>query len=99
MADIVDALNDAHRESPSWRLAPLCHQAATEIARLRALIAERDKALEPFVRAADNFDTFAIKNPEEWFAYGGQVSATENKGAISVGDLRRARKAWGGEDV
>lgn len=57
-----------------------------EIERLRA-------ALRPFAEAADGFDMTRIKNPEEWFAYRGIVSATEAKGAITVGDLRRARAA------
>jgi hypothetical protein len=54
--------------------------------RLRAL-------LEPFGKAADGFDGYNIKNPEEWFAYGGVQGSGETTGAITVGDLRRARAA------
>jgi hypothetical protein len=57
-----------------------------EIERLRAL-------LEPFGKAADGFDGYNIKNPEEWFAYGGVQGSGETTGAITVGDLRRARAA------
>lgn len=58
--------------------------AADEIERLRA-------ALRPFAKAADGFDMQPINNPEEWFAYGGISSRHETVGAITVGDLRRAR--------
>ena len=54
-------------------------------------------ALRPFAEAADGFDAARIRNPEEWFAYRGIVSATEAKGAITVGDLRRARAALDGQ--
>ena len=50
-------------------------------------------ALKPFAKAADGFDTQRIKNPEEWFAYGGVSSNSGTVGAITVGDLRRARAA------
>jgi chromosome segregation ATPase len=60
-----------------------------------AAIADGDKlraALEPFAEAAQNFDDFPIKDAEQWFAYSGTSSQKENgKGAITVGDLRRAR--------
>jgi len=50
------------------------------------------KALEPFAKAADNFDGFKIVNDEEWFAYGGSQSAEKTTGAITVADLRTARR-------
>lgn len=65
-------------------------ESSAEIERLRA-------ALRPFAEAADGFDMTRIKNPEEWFAYRGIVSSTESKGAITVGDLRRARAALDGQ--
>jgi hypothetical protein len=50
------------------------------------------EALEPFAVAAENFESFPIKDAEQWFAYSGTSSQKENgKGAITVGDLRRAR--------
>ncbi len=61
-----------------------------------SLIATNERlraALEPFAKAADGFDTQRIKNPEEWFAYGGVSSNSGTVGAITVGDLRRARAA------
>lgn len=60
---------------------------------------ERDalrEALRPFAKAADNFDSFPINDAEEWFAYRGQSSFNNVVGAITVGDLRRARAALGG---
>jgi hypothetical protein len=48
-------------------------------------------ALEPFAKAAENFDDTIIKNAEEWFVYSGQQSHDETRGTITVGDLRRAR--------
>ncbi len=66
----------------------------------RELVAENERlraVLRPFAEAADGFDMPRIKNPEEWFAYRGIVSATEAKGAITVGDLRRARAALEGK--
>ena len=62
-------------------------------ARVEAL-RERDAALaalKPFAEAAKNFDGMNINNEEEWFAYSGQSRFEGQKGAITVGDLRRAR--------
>jgi len=46
VVELLTALQQAHRESPSWRLYGLCHQAATRIAELEAeverLANERD---------------------------------------------------------
>ncbi len=52
-----------------------------EIAALEARLEALNDALEPFAKAADNFDRMPIKDAENWFAY------------ISVGSLRRARAA------
>jgi hypothetical protein len=49
------------------------------------------EALKPFAKAAENFDDFPIKDAEQWFVYSGQQSHNETRGAITVGDLRRAR--------
>ena len=68
------------------RLRRRVAETDVEIERLRAL-------LEPFGKAADGFDGYNIKNPEEWFAYGGVQGSGETTGAITVGDLRRARAA------
>jgi hypothetical protein len=64
-----------------------CAEAADRIAQLEA-------ALRPFAEAANGFDAQRINNPEEWFAYGGVRGNHETTGAITVGDLRRARAAW-----
>jgi predicted nuclease with TOPRIM domain len=62
------------------------------IDRLTRENAKLREALEPFAKAAENFDDFPIKDAEQWFAYSGTSSQKENgKGAITVGDLRRAR--------
>jgi hypothetical protein len=92
MTDIVERLRDAdttRRIGESYadtheRRQRDRNEAAAEIERLRA-------AMEPFAKAADGFDTQRIKNPEEWFAYGGVSSNSGTVGAITVGDLRRAR--------
>ena len=63
----------------------------TENMRLRA-------ALGPFAKAADGFDMRVVKNPEDWFAYSGITSGIDGTiGAITVGDLRRARAALEGK--
>ncbi len=62
-------------------------------ARLRAREAKLVEALMPFAEAAGNFDKLRITNAEEWFAYGGQSANEGVTGAITVGDLRRARAA------
>lgn len=66
---------------------------AAEITRLRARLAVKDKALEPLTRLPD----FVDRN--KWtddavvhFKNGASVLNT-----VSLGDLRRAREAWGGE--
>jgi len=66
-------------------------QLDIEIACLKAENASLRQALRPFAAAAAGFDSFTINNPEEWFAYGGVRSHDGVEGAISVGDLRRAR--------
>ena len=69
---------------------PMAEEAAT----LRATNERLRAALEPFAKAADGFDSYKnIANPEEWFAYAGVQWAGESHGAITVGDLRRARAA------
>jgi hypothetical protein len=60
---------------------------------MHAEIAKLREALEPFAKAAENFDGMNVKNTEEWFAYAGQASADGHSGSITVGDLRRARAA------
>lgn len=39
MSDLLTELNDARRESPSWRLYGLCHRAASRISELEAEVA------------------------------------------------------------
>jgi hypothetical protein len=72
------------------------------IVHLGKRVTKLSAALEPFAVAADNFDSFPIQDAEQWFAYSGVSSQNDNgKGAITVGDLRRARavlKETGGGD-
>jgi hypothetical protein len=62
------------------------------VAELEARVAELEKALEPFATAAGNFDGLKITNEDEWFAYGGSQSTDKTTGAITVADLRAARR-------
>jgi len=82
VTDIVEVLRQASLNQSDYRW-----EAADEIERLRA-------ALRPFAEAANGFDMQNVKNPEEWFAYGGIREGGQSPvGAITVGDLRRARTA------
>ncbi len=54
-------------------------------------------ALEPFAKSANAFDQLKHFKPEECFVYGGQSRPDGNVGAITVGDLRRARAALEGK--
>ena len=70
----------------------------SEVPTLRAEIKRLRAALEPFAKAADSFDgdKGVIKYPPQ-FAYGGGLGSGETTGAITVGDLRRARVALADE--
>jgi hypothetical protein len=71
-----------------------CYAALTaENERLRAENERMRATLEPFAKAADGFDRSPIKNPEDVFAYAGVRGSDGDVGAITVGDLRRARAA------
>ena len=59
--------------------------------RLKARIEKLEAALRPFAESAKGFDNYNIKNPEGWFCYSGVQGSGETTGAITVGDLRRAR--------
>lgn len=101
-AQVKDRMRQAADEIEKERAAVdghirLIEVLEDEVARLRAeLAAEREKvvklreALAPFAKAAANFETMPVKDPEGWYAYSGESSATGVKGAITVGDLRRA---------
>lgn len=80
----------AKKDAEIASLLNLLADARTESMKLRA-------ALAPFAKAADGFDMQRINNPEEWFAYGGIRGNHETVGAITVGDLRRARAALEGK--
>jgi predicted transcriptional regulator len=81
-----------------WDSSPsqLIHEAIARIEALEAEVARLREALEPFAKAADNFDEFKINNDVEWFAYSGIQRATGSVGAITVADLRAARRALEG---
>lgn len=68
-----------------------------KIAEQAARIERLESLLRPFAKAANGFDSYSIKNPEEWFCYGGVQGSGETTGAITVGDLRRARAALEGK--
>ena len=82
--DFREELKDCYAEIEQNRID--LNEYRLDVERLRAL-------LEPFGKAADGFDGYNIKNPEEWFAYGGVQGSRKTTGAITVGDLRRARAA------
>jgi hypothetical protein len=58
---------------------------------LEAVKREAVEVLKPFEMAARNFESFNIKDPREWFAYGGVQDADGHHGGISVHDIRAAR--------
>ena len=112
MSDIVERLRAEATDNRRYEVSgTLATEAADEITRLTAEVRvrqtiveeardERDAALadveklraalEPFAKAAYGFDSYNIRDFEEWFAYSGT-------GAITVGDLRRARAALSGD--
>lgn len=89
MSDLVERLR-GDLMTP-YQATQLMDEAADRIEQLEA-------ALRPFAVAANGFDAQRIKNPEEWFAYSGVTSNAGSVGAITVGDLRRARAALGASD-
>lgn len=95
MSDIVERLRQLAHLYAVEPKGHDCWEAADAITTLRAEVGRLKEALEPFAKAADCFDGWPIKNPEEWFAYSGTQTATVQTGAITVGDLRRARAALG----
>lgn len=86
---------------PEWSVAcaAIVTAASDKFSTLEARLAEAMKALEPFATAAGNFDGFKITNEDEWFAYGGSQSAEKTTGAITVADLRAARRVREGGKV
>lgn len=110
MSDIVDSfimLTGAEYRKMMAEIAASNHFAVkylahideqnVEVARLTAENAKLREVLEPFAKAAHGFDSYNIKDPEEWFAYSGVKSADGTTGAITVGDLRRARAELSGD--
>lgn len=81
--------NSTHKDADLIRLFDLARRGAAAADR----IAQLEAALRPFAESAKGFDSYNIKNPEEWFCYGGVQGSGETTGAITVGDLRRARAA------
>ena len=79
------------------RTSKRTEKADVELAQAHADLAAAREALKPFAKAADNFDSLPIKDPEGWFAYSGQSSFNKVSGAITVGNLRRARAALKGD--
>lgn len=98
-SDLVERLQITVRqpnESASNLIDRWRKDRADALARIEALEAENARlreALEPFAKAADNFDEFKINDDAEWFAYSGIQRATGSVGAITVADLRAARRA------
>lgn len=62
MVELVTALEQAHRESPSWRLYGLCHQAATRIAELEAANERLKQRLADHTRATSTVDAHETAN-------------------------------------
>jgi hypothetical protein len=86
---IADALDITGLRS-SGELVDL---GVARIHELEAKIEVLRDALKPFAEAAGGFDMAMVKNPDEWFAYGGITSSNGTVGAITVSDLRKARAA------
>jgi hypothetical protein len=76
------------------KLVAAAPETAAERDTLKASHAELLSALKPFAKAADGFDRHPVKDPEQWYAYSGiRTGGEPDSGAITVGDLRRARAA------
>jgi hypothetical protein len=70
------------------------------IAERNEVVAENERlraALEPFAKAGNNFDSCKAENAEIWFVHEGVRSKDGFVGAITVGDVRRARAALEGK--
>lgn len=90
--DADQLIFDATKEIERLRSAKSdSSQLDIEVESLKARVKELGAALRPFAESAKGFDSYNIKNPEEWFCYGGVQGSGETTGAITVGDLRRAR--------
>lgn len=63
-----------------------------ELTRLRSDLEKAKEALKPFAEASKCFDTYPIKDPDEWYAYSGTTSGGSNEGAITVTHLRAAAR-------
>jgi hypothetical protein len=96
MSDLKERLREAYRVTSynSINGCAECGIAANDAMEAVDRIAQLEAAVRPFAEAANGFDAQRINNPEEWFAYGGVRGNHETTGAITVGDLRRARAAW-----
>jgi hypothetical protein len=99
MVDLVERLKRGRWYNDD-DAADLMAHAAAELESLRARLADKDKALEPFAllagsvfRVDEDGREMNRTKPDNQSLWG--VDGAE----ITYGDLRRAREAWGGEDV
>jgi hypothetical protein len=77
-----------------WSLTgehPLAATVESLRSELEAVKREAVEVLKPFAAAAANFDSFPVKDPTEWFAYGGVMDVDGHHGAITAKDLNDAR--------
>ncbi len=102
MVDVLEILNKSRDEMIAadvngWPNAVLL--GIEEITRLRARLAEKDKALEPLARAGARVIEERPDAPDG-VPFHVMVDEHDN-GVITLtwGDLRRAREAWGGKDA
>jgi hypothetical protein len=91
----LELLDEAADEIERWRNN--ADNAQVQIDDQKREIERLREVLEFFAKAADCFDGMPIKDPSNWFAYGGTSSADGTTGAITVAHLRAARKALKGE--
>jgi hypothetical protein len=97
MSDILKKLDERINRADHGVDRQMAREAKAEIEKLRAENKRLRAALEPFAKAADGFERSPIKNPEDVFAYAGVRGSDGDVGAITVGDLRRARAALEGK--
>ena len=108
MVDLLTELNAAHRESPSWRLYGLCHQAASRITELEAKVERLTKERDDLQNRHDSLEYAldGIKARSEALSRTGAVKvdrqrlnieiskwATDSDLHITIGDVEALHEA------
>lgn len=86
-----------HCPEPDAAMAELLEEAAAEIESLRARLAEKDNALEPFAGVAElvDLETEGFSNDDTFELMFNDFLLDR----FTLADFRRTREAWGGEDA